>query len=47
MSTASLTSVGRTNVVSNTLTIARRYLLPIKATPEQLAAFKAAQERHG
>ncbi len=28
--------IGRTNLVSNTLTIARRYLLHIKATPEQL-----------
>jgi ABC transporter DrrB family efflux protein len=36
MSTATLAPVGRTNLVSNTLTIARRYLLHIKATPEQL-----------
>jgi ABC-2 type transport system permease protein/oleandomycin transport system permease protein len=31
-----LEPIGRTNLVSNTLTIARRYLLHIKATPEQL-----------
>ena len=36
MSTAALEPIGRPNLVSNTLTIARRYLLHIKATPEQL-----------
>jgi oleandomycin transport system permease protein len=36
MSTVALAPVGRPNVVANTLTIARRYLLHIKATPEQL-----------
>ena len=36
MSTVTATPVGRPNVVSNTLTIARRNLLHIKATPEQL-----------
>jgi ABC transporter DrrB family efflux protein len=36
MSTATLTPSGRVNVVANTLTIARRNLLHIKATPEQL-----------
>ena len=36
MSTATLEPIGRANLVSNTLTIARRYLLHIKATPEQL-----------
>ena len=36
MSAATLTSVGHANAVSNTLSIARRYLLHIKATPEQL-----------
>jgi ABC-2 type transport system permease protein/oleandomycin transport system permease protein len=36
MSTATLAPIGHTNVVSNTLTIARRNLLHIKATPEQL-----------
>ena len=36
MSTATLGPIGRANLVSNTLTIARRYLLHIKATPEQL-----------
>lgn len=36
MSTATLEPIGRPNLVSNTLTIARRYLLHIKATPEQL-----------
>ncbi|MGH2637332.1 MAG: ABC transporter permease [Actinomycetota bacterium] len=36
MSAVTLTSVGHANAVSNTLSIARRYLLHIKATPEQL-----------
>jgi ABC-2 type transport system permease protein/oleandomycin transport system permease protein len=36
MSTVALSPTGRPNFVSNTLTIARRYLLHIKATPEQL-----------
>jgi ABC-2 type transport system permease protein/oleandomycin transport system permease protein len=36
MSTATLTPTGRANVFSNTFTIARRNLLHIKATPEQL-----------
>src|SRR5918996_4193462 len=36
MSTATLSPTGRVNVVSNTLTIARRNLLHIKANPEQL-----------
>jgi len=36
MSAATLPATGRTNVVSNTLMIARRNLLHIKATPEQL-----------
>ncbi|HET7235427.1 MAG TPA: ABC transporter permease [Actinomycetota bacterium] len=36
MSTATLTPAGRANVFSNTFTIARRNLLHIKATPEQL-----------
>jgi ABC-2 type transport system permease protein/oleandomycin transport system permease protein len=36
MSTATLAPSGRVNVVSNTLTIARRNLLHIKANPEQL-----------
>jgi oleandomycin transport system permease protein len=36
MSTATLAPTGRTNIVANTLTIARRNLLHIKATPEQL-----------
>jgi oleandomycin transport system permease protein len=36
MSTATLAPSGRVNVVANTLTIARRNLLHIKATPEQL-----------
>jgi oleandomycin transport system permease protein len=36
VSTATLEPIGRPNLVSNTLTIARRYLLHIKATPEQL-----------
>jgi ABC-2 type transport system permease protein/oleandomycin transport system permease protein len=36
MSTATLAPIGHTNVVSNTLTIARRNLLHVKATPEQL-----------
>jgi oleandomycin transport system permease protein len=36
MSTATLEPIGRPNLLSNTLTIARRYLLHIKATPEQL-----------
>ena len=36
MSAATLAQVGNAGVVSNTLTIARRYLLHIKATPEQL-----------
>jgi ABC transporter DrrB family efflux protein len=36
MSTATLAPQGRVNVVSNTLTVARRNLLHIKATPEQL-----------
>ena len=36
MSTVTLEPIGRPNLVSNTLTIARRYLLHIKATPEQL-----------
>ena len=36
MSVATLTPTGRAGVVPNTLTIARRNLLHIKATPEQL-----------
>ncbi|HSJ50088.1 MAG TPA: ABC transporter permease [Actinomycetota bacterium] len=36
MSAATLIQPGRTNVVTNTLTIARRNLLHIKANPEQL-----------
>jgi oleandomycin transport system permease protein len=36
MSTATLAPTGRANALSNTLTIARRNLLHIKATPEQL-----------
>src|SRR4030095_9269850 len=36
MSSLTLAPVGRPNVVTNTLTIARRNLLHIKATPEQL-----------
>jgi ABC-2 type transport system permease protein/oleandomycin transport system permease protein len=36
MSTATLAPAGRANALSNTLTIARRNLLHIKATPEQL-----------
>ena len=36
MSTATLAPSGRVNVLSNTLTIARRNLLHIKANPEQL-----------
>ncbi len=36
MSTGTLTPTGRVRVVSNTLTIARRNLLHIKANPEQL-----------
>lgn len=36
MSTAILAPTRRTNIVTNTLTIARRNLLHIKATPEQL-----------
>ena len=36
MSAVTLEPIGRPNLVSNTLTIARRYLLHIKATPEQL-----------
>jgi ABC-2 type transport system permease protein/oleandomycin transport system permease protein len=36
MSAVALGSVGRPNVIRNTLTIARRNLLHIKATPEQL-----------
>ena len=36
MSVATLAPTGRVNVVRNTLTIARRNLLHIKATPEQL-----------
>ena len=36
MSATTLAPSGRTNVFSNTLTIARRNLLHIKATPEQL-----------
>ena len=36
MSAATLASTGHTGVVSNTLTIARRNLLHIKANPEQL-----------
>ena len=36
MSSVTLTPAGRPNVLSNTLTIARRNLLHIKATPEQL-----------
>jgi ABC-2 type transport system permease protein/oleandomycin transport system permease protein len=36
MSSVTLAPVGRPNVVANTLTIARRNLLHIKATPEQL-----------
>jgi ABC-2 type transport system permease protein/oleandomycin transport system permease protein len=36
MSTATLAPAGRPNVVTNTLQIARRNLLHIKATPEQL-----------
>ena len=36
MSAVDLTPTGRVNVVSNTLTIARRNLLHIKANPEQL-----------
>jgi ABC transporter DrrB family efflux protein len=36
MSTAALAPTGRVNVVSNTLTIARRNLLHIRANPEQL-----------
>jgi ABC transporter DrrB family efflux protein len=36
VSTATLAPTGRVNVVSNTLTIARRNLLHIKANPEQL-----------
>src|SRR5512134_823901 len=36
MSAVTLDRVGGPNVVRNTLTIARRYLLHIKATPEQL-----------
>jgi oleandomycin transport system permease protein len=36
MSAATLAPIGRANVVGNTLTIARRNLLHIKATPEQL-----------
>ncbi len=36
MSTATITSAGRANALSNTLSIARRNLLHIKATPEQL-----------
>jgi oleandomycin transport system permease protein len=36
MSTATLQPSGRVNVLSNTLTIARRNLLHIKANPEQL-----------
>jgi oleandomycin transport system permease protein len=36
MSTATLVPTGRANVFTNTLTIARRNLLHIKATPEQL-----------
>ena len=36
MSAATLSPAGGTNVITNTLTIARRNLLHIKATPEQL-----------
>ncbi|HET8525259.1 MAG TPA: ABC transporter permease [Actinomycetota bacterium] len=36
MSAATLAPIGRANVIRNTLTIARRNLLHIKATPEQL-----------
>jgi len=36
MSSMTLAPVGRPNIVANTLTIARRNLLHIKATPEQL-----------
>jgi ABC transporter DrrB family efflux protein len=36
MSAVTITAPGRANAVSNTLTIARRNLLHIKATPEQL-----------
>ena len=36
MSAVTVAPAGRPNVVSNTLTIARRNLLHIKATPEQL-----------
>ena len=36
MSSVTLAPVGRPNVVANTLTIARRNLLHINATPEQL-----------
>ncbi|MGH2673955.1 MAG: ABC transporter permease [Actinomycetota bacterium] len=36
MSTATLAPTGRVNVLTNTLTIARRNLLHIKANPEQL-----------
>jgi ABC transporter DrrB family efflux protein len=36
MSSVTLAPTGRANVLSNTLTIARRNLLHIKATPEQL-----------
>jgi oleandomycin transport system permease protein len=37
MSAATLAPAGRSNLITNTLTIARRNLLHIKATPEQLA----------
>jgi ABC-2 type transport system permease protein/oleandomycin transport system permease protein len=36
MSAVTLAPIGRANVIGNTLTIARRNLLHIKATPEQL-----------
>jgi hypothetical protein len=36
VSTATLAPAGRANVVANTLTIARRNLLHIRANPEQL-----------
>ena len=36
MSAVAIEDRGRSNVLTNTLTIARRNLLHIKATPEQL-----------
>ena len=36
MSAVAIQDTGRSNIITNTLTIARRNLLHIKATPEQL-----------